>query len=208
MYLFSRNYKAQAGKAVEAATAAVTIADKGSTITGHPIYVWRTAFGAPIGTLSWSMRLESQAQLIELGEKLEADPTFVEMQLGLAESFEGDMVDRLVSVVSGTPAPTPPTYIATVEASMAEGKYAEAIAFGVSMQEFIASELGLTTMFGAETYGGFASVVWLTGAQTAADLDRLNEFQMTNADYHERVNSAAGLFVESSGQQGLIEKIN
>ena len=208
MHIFNRTWKARAGKAVAAAGAAINIAEKASAIGGQDIFAWRTAFGRPIGTMSWSMRADSQAQLLGIGEKLEADPTFMELQLGLAELFEGDMVDRLATVVSGTPSSTPARYVATVEATMTAGRYGDAIAFGVSMQEFIHNELGLTSIFATDTYGGFADVIWLTGADSAADLDRLNEFQMTNTEYHERVNSAADLFVDGSGVQGLIEKIN
>lgn len=208
MYLFSRARQAKADKFFEAVPGAVEIAAKVTQITDLEIYVWQTRFGAPVGTITWSCRLESQAQLMEATEKMMADATYVDMALALGEHYEGSAADQLVRVIAGTPSPQPPKFIQMTTATMANGKYAEAMAWGVEMQEFVANELGTTSMFGKPTYGGFADVGWLLGAESAAQLDEFSAWEMSNTEYHERIQAAGGLFVEGSGQQGLIEKIN
>lgn len=46
------------------------------------------------------------------------------------------------------------------------------------------------------------------GLDSLGDVDRFEDWQMGDAGYQERVHSAAGLFVENSGTNSLIEKIN
>ncbi|MDJ0769233.1 MAG: hypothetical protein QNJ12_10580 [Ilumatobacter sp.] len=208
MYLFNRARRAHPSKLLEAMGSAVEIAGKVNQITGLEISVWSVRFGRPAGTIMWSARLDSQAQLFEANEKMMADATYMDMVMSMNELYEGTAEDRMASVISGAPAEAPSKYVVTMEATMANGKYAEAIEFGVAMQEFGHSELDAPNMFAAATYGGFADVVWLTGFDTPEQLDAGHEWQMTNPEFHERVKGAAGLFVEGSGAQGLIERIN
>ena len=73
MHVFSRSRKAKAESVLQAVPEAVSIAEKVTSLTGLEIYVWQARFGQPLGTLMWSCRLESQAQLFEATEKMLAD---------------------------------------------------------------------------------------------------------------------------------------
>ena len=76
---------------------------------------------------------------------------------------------QLTARQKGTPSEAPKRYLAITEASMAEGKYREAMAWGAEMQAFVAEQSGLVSVFGAATYGGFADLVWLLGADSMAE---------------------------------------
>ncbi len=208
MYLFSRTRTARADKVLEAMPHAVEIASKVTQITGLDIFVWNYRFGQPVGTMMWSCRLDSQSQLFEATEKLAADATYVDMVLGLSDLFEGPSVDQMMHVVSANPGETPAKYIQFNTAKMAAGKYAQAIEFGVKLQQYAAESLDRPTFFVSAAYGGFGDVGWLTGSNTLAELDAGAEWQQTDAGFHEMVTSAADLFVEGSGEQLLIERIN
>lgn len=208
MYLFNRTRQAKSDRLIDATAGAVEIATKVTQLTGLEIYVWTFRFGQPVGTMMWSARLEHQADLFTATEKMAADPGYIDMAMGMADLYEGNGVDAMFTVVSGTPSDSPSKFIQLTQATMSNGKYAEAMAFGVDMQEFIATERGQPTMFGASTYGGFADVGWIVGADSVAQIDDGNAWEMSNADYHAKVQSAAGLFVEGSGQQSLLEKLN
>jgi len=208
MYLFNRTRQAKTNKLMEATAAAVDIASDVTSLTGMEIYVWTFRFGAPVGTMMWSARLDSQTQLFEATEKMVADQGYVDKAMAMAELFDGPAVDAMFRVISGTPSDAPSKFIETTQATMANGKYAEAMEFGVKMQQHVATALGMPSIFGAATYGGFADVGWIVGGNSMADIDRGDDWQTTDTDYHALVQSAAGLFVEGSGQRALLEKIN
>ena len=208
MYLFNRTRQAKSNALLEATAGAVEIAAQVTQLTGLEIHVWTYRFGEPVGTMMWSARLESQSQLFEATEKMTADQGYIDKAMALAELYEGPAVDGMFRVVSGTPTNAPSRFIQTTLATMSNGKYAEAVAFGVDMQQFIAAERSQPTIFGTATYGGFADVGWIVGADSMAEVDEGDAWQATNADYHAKVHSAAGLFVEGSGRQNLLEKLN
>jgi hypothetical protein len=207
MYIFSRTRQARPDKVLDAIPSAIEIAQKVTTITGMEVHVWSVRFGQPTGTIMWSARIDSQAELFESTEKMMADATYLDMAMSLADQFEGPATDQLVRIVSGTPSEAPAKFISTTQAVMANGNYAKAIEFGVKMQEFVAKSLDQPTVFGTATYGGFADVIWLTGADSMAEVDAGTDWQNSDADYHKLVESAGGLFVEGSGQNGLLERL-
>jgi hypothetical protein len=91
-------------------------------------------------------------------------------------------------------------------AAAANGRLADAVAFGVRAQQFVADTTGMATAFLSGVYGAFGTVAWLTGADSMGELDDLVAMQMTNADYHALVAEAGPLFLPGSGTTGLIEK--
>ncbi len=207
MYIFNRTRTVKPGKVMEAGPAAVAIAGSVKKLTGLDVYVWNTVFGAPAGTMSWSVRLDSQAQLMEATEKMVADQGYLEEVLALNDLFHGDTTDNMVRVISGTPAETPGKYVAITQATMANGMYDQAIAWGMEMQAFVAAETGLGSMFGMAMYAGFADLGWLLSAASAAELDKFDDWRMTSADYQKRIHDAAGLFIEGSGSNSLIQRV-
>ncbi len=208
MYLFSRTRQARPDKVLDAMPAAAEIASKVTQITGLDIYVWTYRFGEPFGTMMWSCRVDSQAQLFEATEKLTADATYVDMALSMTDYYDGPALDGLFRVVSGTPSPEPRKFLSVTRATMRNGKYAEAMEFGVGMQEFVAAELDCPTMFGSVVHGAFADVGWIFGAESMDQIDAFADWQATNEEFAARIQSASDLFVEGSGQDALIEKIN
>jgi hypothetical protein len=208
MYIFNRMGTAAPGKLPEATAGAIAAAAMASEVSGVDVYAWAVRFGAPGGSFNWSARFETQSELHAATAKLAADAAYVEMSMALAANFAGPSQDGLGRLVAGTPAESPSAFYAITTASMAAGKYAEAVAFGARMQEFVNAETGMPTAFLTATYGGFADVTWLTGADSMDDIDALAGFEATNARYHEMVQEAGGLFIDGSGQNGLIEKIN
>jgi hypothetical protein len=208
MYIFNRRRQAKSERLLEALPAAVEIAKKVTDITGHEVHVWNSRFGAPVGTIMWSVRIDSQEELFKATEKITVDATYVDMAMALAEQYEGPAQDRLGRIISGTPTESPSKYVAVTEAVMAAGRYADAVEFGVGMQEYLASELGVSTMFGTSSYDNFGLVTWLMGCDTLAEIDAAADWTMTNTGYQDRVKSAQGLFLDGSGHRGLIERLS
>jgi hypothetical protein len=208
MYLFTRTRTAQPDKIAEARQHAVELAEMVKSLTGDDVNVFAVRFGAPMGTIMWSLRVESQAHLQANNEKMLVDSGYLDAARKLTANFEGHAVDAMSRFISVTPADGPSRFYAVTRASMAAGHYPAAIEFGVKVQQYVAEKLGAPTAFMAATYGGFADVTWTIGADTMAGIDAIDEMQMSDTKYQALVNEAGDLFVESSGMNSLVERLN
>jgi hypothetical protein len=208
MYIFNRSTMLNRHRLVEATGAAVEVAGMVTEITGLAVSVFATRYGQPLNTVGWSTRVDTQAELQEANDKLMANQDYLGWLSSRSELFEDAASDQLSTVVSSTLAGAPKRFYTVLTAAAANGRMADAIAFGVRAQKFVADTTGLATAFLSAVYGPFGAVAWLTGADSMSDLDSLAAMQMTNADYHALVAEAGPLFIEGSGATGLIEKIN
>ncbi|MEM9041032.1 MAG: hypothetical protein AAGD33_14130 [Actinomycetota bacterium] len=208
MYVFSRTRLARPERMLDAMQSSVEIAQKASEISGIGIYVWSARFGAPLGTMSWSCRVDSQADFHTAGEKLTVDPSYLEMAQALSDHYQGPAEDALMRVVSGTPSDSPSKFYMVTTAAMAGGRYTEAVAWSVGMQEYVSDALGRPGMFGTRTYGGFADVGWLLGFESMAEVDEAADWEASTTEYHERLAAGSDLFIDGSGHQMLIERLN
>ena len=208
MYIFSRSTIASLGRQFDAIPAAVGIAEMVTKVTGHELNVFVARFGAPQGSVMWSTRAESLVELQGMTDKLMADSGYLEMIGSLDGLFMAPAEDRLGRVLTAPIDGAPSKYYGVTRAAMANGKQAEAIAFGVKTAEYIGKAIGTQSAFTKAAYGGFNDVTWITGFDTEADVDAFDDWQMTDSGYHDIVAEAGDLFVENSGHTSLIEKIN
>jgi hypothetical protein len=208
MYIFNRSAPLNRMRQFEATSAAIDVAAMATAITGTPVSVFGTRFGAPLNTIGWSGRFESQSALQTMTEKLLADSGYVEWVSTHGDLFESAAIDQLTNIVSSTLAGEPKRFYSVLTAAAENGKLADALAFGVKAQAFVAKATGLATAFGTAVYGPFGTVGWLTGADSMDDLDRLVDMQMTNKEYQALVQEAGPLFAQGSGTTSLIEKLN
>lgn len=208
MYIFSRTATIKPENLEEGLSFAVDVAARVTTVTGKPITVYNMVFGAPMGTILWSTRYDSQAEAADFGAKLAVDPGYMDAVRAHIGLFTAAPVDALASVVSSTLDPQPRPIYAITRATIANGKLAAAMAFGVKGQELVANLTGLPTAFTASVYGTFGGVAWLTGGTSMADMDALQAMQSTNEQFLALLEEAGDLFVEGSGENGLIQRIN
>ncbi len=208
MYIFNRTRQARSSRMLEAIAGGIEAADKVKQITGLDLWVWAVRFGAPVGTITWSTRIESQTDIKIAMEKTIADAAYMDLVQGLDEHFEGQTVDSLGRLVSGTPREEPSQLYTVTMAKMTAGRYREAIEFAIGMQEFMEAELGRPTAFLTSEYGGFSDVAWLMGHDSMDEVEAASQWVATSEEYHERVHAATGLFIDGSGETRLIERLN
>lgn len=207
MYIFSRTTTAAIGKQREATVAAVAIAGTVQNVTGQEIKVMAAHFGAPQGTIMWTTTVESHAQRQTMLEALGADQGFLDEAASNAGLYMTSTEDRISRFLSPPVAATGKFYIIT-RASMLEGKYAEAIEFGLEISDYVQKQTGMAGAFLKPSFGGFGDVVWIQRADTVADLDKMADWEMGDAGYQERIQAAAGLFIPNSGFVSMIEQLN
>ena len=206
MYLFSRSTIAALGRQFDAIPAAIEVAAMVTRITGRQVNVYTAHFGAPQGSVMWGARADSLVDLQETTDKLMVDAEYLEKLQSMDGLFMAPAEDRFSRFVT-PPMEATSKYYGITRAAMANGKFADAMALGVEAAEYIGSSLKCPSAFTKSAYGGFGDVTWIVGFDTMADADAFDDWQMTDAGYHDIVNRAGGLYVENTGHTSLIEKL-
>jgi hypothetical protein len=206
MYLFSRSTVATLGREFDAIPAAIEVGALVTKITGREVNVFTAHFGAPGGSVMWSARADSLADLEEVTAKLMADPGYLEKLESMNGLFMTPAEDRFARFIT-PPMEATSKYYGVTSAAMANGKFADAMAFGIEAAEYIGKSLKAPSAFVKAAYGGFGDVTWITGFDTMAEVDAFDDWQMTDAGYHDILERSGGLFVENSGHTSLLEKL-
>lgn len=208
MYIFSRRTVAALGRELDAIPASIEIAAIASRVMGREVSVFAARFGAPQGTIMWSMRVESHADLQATTDKLLADSGYAEQAESMNGLFMTPLEDRFGRFVTAPLDAADSKYYGITAAAMANGKYADAMMLGVEAAEYIGKSLNCPSAFVKASYGGFGDVTWITGFDTMAEVDAFDDWQMDDAGYHDIVDRAGSLYVENTGHTSLIEKLN
>lgn len=177
--------------------------------TGREVSLWSTVFGAPAGSLAYSARVEGLADLLSMTGKLMEDSGY-HTRLAEAQAFAGGpAVDALATPVHGELGDPPPvgSFVSVTTATMAGGRYIDAVGWGVEIAQHVEKISGVPTMFLTSTYGGFGDVAWIAGVADAAAVDAAGAAIDGDADYLTKVNSAGALFIEGSGNRSLLTRI-
>ncbi len=207
MYLFSRSTLATLGKELEAIPASVEVAALVTKITGREVNTFTGIYGVPQGSVMWSARAESHADLQAVTEKLMVDQGYLDMLQSMQGLFMTPAEDQFSRVITDPIAAATSRFYGITRAVMASGKYGPAMEFGVEVSNYMGKALNTQSSFVKSGYGAFAGVAWILGFDSAEDIDRFDDFQMSDAGYLKLVEKAGDLFVENTGFTSLIEKI-
>ncbi|WP_421119160.1 hypothetical protein ACE2AJ_17615 [Aquihabitans daechungensis] len=208
MFLFTRTSTFKPERSVDAAGWAVDIAAQVSSITGVRISTWSALYGAPLNTVTWSCRVESHAEMGAVGEKLMADPGYTARIPEAAELFEGAPTDALIDVVAmvGDGGHTG-SYASVVSAQCAGGKIAAAMTWGVEIFNHVGSVTGRDGIFGRAMYGPWATLGWISLADSLDEVDAAQAAMSADPRYIEMIDEAGDLFLPGSGQGRLSQRI-
>lgn len=208
MLLFARTATIAPAKLADAAEWSVEIAAKVSTITGLDVKTWASVYGAPLNTVSWTCRVENHAEMGVAGEKLLADPSYLDATAAAAELFEGAPEDALVEMVAfAGDGGHDGQYASLITAQCAGGRIAEAMAWGVDMMQHVASLTGRDAIFTRSLYGPWATVGWISLADSLDQVDAGTAATATDPTYLERVDQSGDLFTPGSGHARLSRRI-
>jgi len=209
MYLFSRLATLRGNERRSLAWAA-KMTDHVNAVGDHTVTLWRADFGYPVGTVAWSTWVESMAALNEGFAALADDDAYYDLVDAGSELLVEPPHDLLRRAVFGEPGsePPPPGSVTSVTtAVVANGRYAEATAWGTEMAELVHQISGQATMFLVDAYGTFGQVTWLSGAPDVATADAAAQAVQADPDYSKRLADVGDLFVPGSGQQRLVTRV-
>jgi hypothetical protein len=177
--------------------------------SGREIALWSVLFGAPLGTMVYSARVDGVADLLSIGAALEGDADYHTMLAGGRQFSAAPPVDQLSTPVSGELGEAPPVGSVAVvtTASIANGAYTEAITWSVEMAKYVEGVTGFRSTFLIDDFGPFGQVRWIGVAPDAAASDAAGQKLNADPGYLEKLGAVGGLFAEGSGHRGLAVRV-
>jgi hypothetical protein len=176
---------------------------------GREIALWSVSFGAPIGTLIYSARVEGLADLQSIGATLMGDAEYHAKLAAGRDLSTAPPVDGLSTPIHGELGAVPPvgTVAIITTAAIANGKYAEALAWGVEIAQYVEGVTGFPTLFLSQDFGGFGNVTWIGATPDAASADAAGQKLNADPGYLGKLAAAGDLFAQGSGQRALLTRI-
>ncbi len=206
MNLFTRTRTADLGRAPDAMAFSVDIAQVVTKVTGVEILTWSTLFGDPLGTISWSCRVGSLAELTAMTATLNANASYLDKVQEGQDLFQGPMQDQISEIVSVVGTATPGRYTTVISAQCAPGRIGEAMAWAVEAEEESCRLTGLDGIVVRGLYGPFASVGWITPAATIEDVQK-GDTAFADPAFAKSIDGAGELFLPGVTHTRLIERL-
>lgn len=177
--------------------------------SGRDIALWSAMFGAPIGTMFYSVRVEGLADLQAATASFIDEDEYHEKLAAGREFLGAPAEDSISTPLFGELGDPPPVgaFVQITAATIANGKYQDAFAWGAEIAEYTAGLTGRPAIFLAGQFGAFGNVTWINGAPDLATVDSSNATVNADAGYLKRLGAAKELFQEGSGQQGLLTRV-
>ena len=177
--------------------------------TGREVGLWSVMFGAPLGAMIYAARVEGLADLQSIGATLLGDPDYHAKLAKGREFVAGPAEDNLATPIHGELGDPPPVGSVAVvtTAAIANGAYADAIAWGVDIAQLVERVAGVPTLFLANDFGAFGEVTWIGVSADAAAADAAGQKINADPEYLGKLADAGRLFAEGSGHRTLLSRV-
>ncbi len=189
---------------------AIQITEKAKELSGLDISLWTSIFGYPVGTIGWSSIVEGRAHLAQATAALAADNEYLDLVMEAADWVVDPAEDIFRRFVHGGPAEDRPPVgaVASVTEGVATGgKMADAIAWAVNMAEHATNVAGSQVALLVNAAGTFGEMAFISVYPDHAAADAAAEAVQADAGYLDKLSGAAGLFVEGSARQRLLQRL-
>lgn len=209
MKLFTRMRTIDPEHMQEALTCAVEIAQYVSETTHLQVIPWISVYGAPVGTVSYTTRVESLAAMGVAQETLAADAGYQQrLRDQVGRCFQGPTEDVIAQFVdmAGTASNTG-RYASVVTAQCAGGKIAEAMAWGVDIMNHVAKVAEMDVALVRGLYGPWATLGWVSVVDTLEEVDAAEAATTNDPTYIDSIDQAGELFVPGSVHQRLLRRL-
>jgi len=206
MHLFSRTVTLR-GPTREVQAFTTEICDYVNEHSSFRVSMWQVLFGAPLGTMSYSMLIDSRAALLAGQTQLLADEDYLDLVDRAQDYLATPPEDRLVQMVhhaGGELQRAPVGAVATITAAQVEvDRAVDALAWSVGMADLASSIIGYPVHLGTLEHGPFGELQWTATVPDITEADRTAELLAKDSDYMDRLSHATGLFVPGTGRQVL-----
>lgn len=208
MQLFSRQLLLT-GPVADYSAWAIGMAAEASSKMGTEVALWSVGIGLPVGSVAFTMRVEGLADLMGKVAPLAEDADYQAKVAAGADFVAAPPTDSLASPLHGEPGDPPPvgSFAVVTNAQIANGKYAEAVGWGIDVAEHVTSLTGMPVMLLMQEFGPFGTLTWIGGSPDAAGVDASSAATNGDADYLAKLSAAGDLFVPGSGQRAVVTRI-
>jgi hypothetical protein len=209
MLLWTRTRQVDVMQGPQAFAFAVDMARHAATTTGLEVVPWTSVYGLPIGTVVYSVQVESQAAMATALTTIAADDGYQRL---IAESgrtlYMGPGEDAIGELVSAAGhGESTGAFANVILAQCAPGHIAEATAWGVDILSQASKVTGLSGSFFRSLYGPWATLVWISLAESMEEVDDAAAALAGDATYIERIDDAGPLFIPGSASQRLLRRL-
>lgn len=208
MQLFTRQVL-MTGDADKSMTWAGEIAGMASDKMGIEVGAWSAGFGAPLGALAFTARVEGVADLMAKSGPLAGDAEYMAKVAEGRAMMAGPPEDSLASPLHGELGDPPPvgSFAVVTNAQIANGKFAEAVGWGLDVAQHVTSLTGMPVGVMMQEYGAFGQMTWIGIGADAAAVDASSAATRGDADYVAKLSAAGDLFVPGSATRTLANRI-
>lgn len=208
MQLFTRQLMT-AGPESEAGAWAAEMAAIASAKMGTEVALWAAGFGAPIGAVAFTMRVDGIADLMTKAAPLGGDADYQAKLAAGADFVVGPPQDSLATPLHGDLGDAPPvgSMAVVTNAVIANGQYAEAVGWAIDVAQHVTSLSGMPVGLMMQEYGTFGQLTWIGIAADAAAVDASAAATNGDAEYIKKLSAAGDLFVPGSGHRSLVTRV-
>jgi hypothetical protein len=173
--------------------------------------LWQGLFGGSLGTLAWSALVENLTAVEAAMETLAMDEGFQGLVNRAQPWLDQPGEDHLLRVLHTSGGdyvrPDVGAFAEVTRATPAEGRLADARAWGVEIADVHSKLTHSTVLFGASAYGRFGQLVWLGMFDSAAAVDEAAEAVGKDMDYVSMLDKGGPLFQPGTAEQSLARRI-
>jgi hypothetical protein len=207
MQLFTRQLMT-AGPPAAVHAWATEIRAAASERMGTEISLWAAGFGAPLGALAFTARVDGLADLTSRAAPMQNDADYQAILAKGAELVAGPPQDSLATPLHGELGDPPPVgSFAVVTNAQVAGDFAAAVGWGIDIAQHVTSLTGMPVGVMMQEYGPFGMMTWIGVGADAAAVDQSAAATAGDADYVNKLSAARDLFVPGSGTRALVTRV-
>ncbi len=177
--------------------------------TTAPLSCWSASFGYPVGTVGWSMGVESQTQLAAEFAAMAGDDAYFDLIEKAADWVDTPGEDLLRNLIYGTPGDAAePGAIATVTtATAAVDRMGDAIGWSVEIAQHVESVTGSPVFVFTDMFGQMGKITWIGIQADAAAVDAGQAKMDADTSYLGRMAATKETFIPGSGHTSQMVRI-
>lgn len=210
MFIQSAELTAAPGKSSELGPKVDEMRDFLSAQTDTEWLSWAVLAGRPFGTRLLTTRWDGFAAMVEGQMKFAGSADWASLSGSLTGVLAQPAETYLNEVIAVTGEPTAPKPFTTVtRASMGGTDMAATMAWSTQVLEHVTKTTGNGGILLMSTAGRMFDVGWVSGSDTAEDMDTFHQAISEDADYAGMMAeaTAAGLFVDGSAERMILVKM-
>jgi hypothetical protein len=209
MNLFSRSMAVNSTDPAGGFGFSVEIARYVSKASGVEVTPWTTVYGAPLGIVSFSCRVDSLAAMGAVNAKLTADKGYADLLAKGAGKLVGPIEDVMSQFVTMSGEPNlGGKYDGIISAQVAGGKIGEAMGWSVDILNHVTKVTGIGGLLVRGLFGPWATLAWIGLYESLDQLDEAEAAQASDGAYVKKLDKGGNLFVDGSAQQRLLQRLS